>query len=1359
MSKLSWTIEQEAAINFSEAANLLLSAAAGSGKTTVLSERIITRAITGDVDLSRVLVMTFTDLAAKQMRNKIEARLIKARTEASAAESEHLDSLLRIFPQTQISTIHSFCNRLLGEYLAEFKGEDGQPLLEPGYSLIDEESADSLLDEVLDEVLFQHYALLDAMRQDRLDPEWAEQYQETIDVLHPESDPLEYLRDFERLSNAYAPGLSDDMLRRALKFILKKLRSLPDYRNLVRQAMEAFVAEVENFPSEDLLERSFSIFFSSFKKAKAALYALQLNSHYDRLENASSEGKRIQEQADLMDAAKNLIAELGSISEPTPENFDRIVSAGRWLDGMSMPARVGGKSVKVANHNDFVEVMSSDIMPLFYLINDNNKISKPKQEEYFPDLEPIFIVSIEQMQKDLEISIGPVARFFELILAIDKEFQREKFARNAVEFSDFEHGSFQLLQQEEICREVQNRYDEIYIDEYQDTSSIQDRIISAISRDNIFMVGDVKQSIYRFRYANPRLFQKRADKATLLSATTASDDKDYLLNLSTNFRSKIKIIDFVNEIFSSFLTREAAEIEYDQDHELNPRPGSSEPGKVSWLLLTQSGEDPSDSDNAAARDASRPASDDAHLSRLTLNPRNEMERLALLAADKINSLQDRGAQLKDIALLACTNAQCKLLRDSLELLGIPVTGTFGGIYPENLIVRQFEALLNVLDNPRQDVPLATYLASALSGNPVTPEEFIRIRPLAELALSSEKKPRLRYFHERVMLIEKLGSLENAADETIRLKIVHSMKQIRRWRLLARERNNRDLLSLVLQETQFEKLLEQNDSTRRGINTSRRRLNELQQFLDFVNRSSFQGFDSVQKLLRRLENLRQRDIFPDDSELQSDLDAVRVLTYHRSKGLEWPYVILLGLNNNQVQGDNELIALDEHDGIRSFSISADGFSVADNFLNREKMRREEERERSEAWRRLYVGMTRAKDELYLMSEAKTVVAENSFMKKNAEHILSAMPQKRETGEPILPTELVQKCNSYADILWSVLLLKYPQEISKFTAQENAHCVLPQIDLESIPYPEVLEQFTTKPDSAEKSAAVHEDMLLLSDSAFDSDAATGDVEKLVSLLSDAVPNKAAAEAPSKLTVTELKRAADRESLLLENEQLEEREAVQSFENWTVQKEKAKGGQPEEIALTLRSIDDEGKSTAAIRGTHLHSFLRFLDLSPFVNVAGDELEQELERQLAQMIKKQQLAQEAEATVRAQYPRILHYVRSPLAQRVLAAERSGRVYREMPFTLAVPAAQFGSEFPTEELTLVQGMIDLWFVEADDQVVLLDFKSDRLPSEPEEQDALMWERYGLQISFYAQAIERATGRTVKEKLIWMLSADRSVYF
>ncbi len=340
-----------------------------------------------------------------------------------------------------------------------------------------------------------------------------------------------------------------------------------------------------------------------------------------------------------------------------------------------------------------------------------------------------------------------------------------------------------------------------------------------------------------------------------------------------------------------------------------------------------------------------------------------------------------------------------------------------------------------------------------------------------------------------------------------------------------------------------------------------------------------------------------------------------------------------------------------------------------------------------------------------------------------------------------------------------MLRYPEKITRFAEQEKAQCELPQIELESIPYAEVLQRYSSEPDSVEKGAAVHEDMLLLSDSAFTSDSATKDVENLAALLSDDLANKAAAEAPAKLTVTELKRAADRESLLIENEQLEEREAVLSFDSWTVQKEKAKGGQPEEIALTLRSLEDGANETAATRGTHLHSFLRFLDLGSFVNLAGADLEEELERQLATMIKKQQLAQGTEATIRAQFLRILHYVRSPLAQRVLAAEKAGRVYREMPFTLAVPAAKFGDKYPAEELTLVQGMIDLWFVEADDQAVLLDFKSDRLPAEPEAQDALMRERYDLQISFYAQAIERATGRTVKEKLIWMLDAERSVNF
>ncbi|NLC40071.1 MAG: UvrD-helicase domain-containing protein, partial [Clostridiaceae bacterium] len=903
MSNFSWTSEQEAAIDFSAKANLLVSAAAGSGKTAVLSERIISRAIAGDLDLSRVLVMTFTDLAAKQMKNRIEARLVKARSDAeTAADIDHLDALLRIFPQTRISTIHSFCNRLLGDYLAEFKGDRGEPLLEPGYALLDEEAAAGLLDEVLDELLSHQYALLDDRRHNRLQADWPEEYYSKIDVLLARTDPLDYLSDFDRLSTGYAPGLSDRSFREALKQVLGKLRSLPDYRNLVRRAVNSFAAEVEDFPSQDLLDHFFSIYFEHYKKMKVALRQLEGHPHYERVRNSAKEGVTIQRQLDLMDHAGKLVESLDDISAATIENFKRISEAGRQLDGVSMPAKVADKgSDKTINHNDFVDLMSSDIMSFFYLINDNNKISTGKKQEYFPDVQALFTVSLQEMQEDLKISVGPVARFFELVLALDKEFQKEKFSRNLLEFADFEHGAFRLLQEENIRLEVQNRYDEIYIDEYQDTSSIQDGIVSAIAGDNIFMVGDVKQSIYRFRYANPALFQQRSDKAVFFTGSADTEVKDYLLNLSTNFRSQSNIIDFVNEVFSSFLTREAAEIEYDESQRLYVRPGAGEPGKVSWRILTNTGEDlpePSDAEN------------DYPLNVLSFTPANEFQRLSLLAADTIRSLQDEGAELKDIALLCCTNAQCKTLRDSLEKQGIPVTGTFGGIYPENLLMRQFEALLNVLDNPRQDIPLASYLASALCGDPLSPAEFMRIRPLAERKFPDEEKPRLRYFHERVMLIEDFLPCEDERDEKIRLKVKQAMDRIKHWRLLARELSNRDLLSLILQESQFEKLLEQSDGSPAGLRDSRRRLSELKQFLDFVKESSFQGFDSVQKLLQRLEKLRKRDIFPDDSDLQSDLDAVRVLTYHKSKGLQWPNVILLGLGNNQVRAETDLISIDE-----------------------------------------------------------------------------------------------------------------------------------------------------------------------------------------------------------------------------------------------------------------------------------------------------------------------------------------------------------------------------------------------------------------------------------------------------------------
>lgn len=1352
MGNFTWTNEQKAAIDFSAAANLLVSAAAGSGKTTVLAERIIKRAVNGDLDLSRILVMTFTDLAAKQMRNKIESRLLKARAEATGRpEQERLDFLLRVLPQAQISTIHSYCNRLLGDYLAEYKDDSGQPFLEPGYSLLDEESAASLLDQVLDQILSENYSLLSDLKQNQLKPDWLENFSNRIDILLPQADPLDYLRDFDRLTCSFSPGLSDENFRKALTGTLGKLRSLPDYRNFVQQSVKRFVCEVENFPEQELLDQFFDIYFNLFKKAKAALPRLRKYPHYDRLIDPKEKGVNIQQQFSLMSAAEELVAVLDDITEASADNFTRIAEAGQSLDGIAMPSKQSAKSEKGINNNEFVDFMSSDVMPLFYLINGNNKISDNKKKEYFPDLEPVFSNKLEDMKQDLEISVDPVVRFFELVLAVDKEFQKEKFSRNLVEFSDFEHGAFQLLQQEDIRREVQQHYDEIYIDEYQDTSSIQDKIVSCIAKDNVFMVGDVKQSIYRFRYANPRLFQKRADRAQPFSSTNTPVLKDYLLNLSTNFRSNSNIIHFVNQIFSSFLTRKAAEIEYDEGQRLYVGTSGAEAGKVSWRIITNY-----DTDQPEITTENN----DARLDSLNLNPGNEIERLSLLAADTIYTLLDQKAELKDIALLCCTNAQCKDLRDSLEKLGIPVTGTFGGIYPENLVVRQFEALLKVLDNPRQDIPLATFLASALSGDPLRPEEFMRVRLIAEQNFLIEKKPKLRYFHERVMLAVKSPVCDLEADENIRLKLKKATDRIQRWRLLARERNMRDLLSLILQETQFEKVIEQSDSSPKSRNISRRRLTELNQFLKFVKESSFQGFDSVQKLLRRLEKLRQRDIFPDDSELQSDLDAVRVLTYHRSKGLEWPYVILLGLDNDQVKSDNDLISVDEHDGIRSYSISANGLSVANNFLNREKMRNEQERERAEAWRRLYVGMTRAKKQLYLMNEYKGLPEEDNFLQKQIVDIAEARVQKQKTGNLLLPAGLVRKCKSYSNILWSVLLLHYPEEITAVFSREKTQSQLPYINIETIPYKEILEKESLQNQETEKNEILTEDTLLLSDSAFDSDSPSSDVEKLVALLTEDLPYRTAAEAPSKLTVTELKRAGAEETTLPEGAQLTENDTALSFESWIRQKKGSTAGQPEEIALTLRKAEAEtDKITPAERGTHLHSFLRFLDLATLINLPDNQREQELGRQMEQMIAKLQLSEQARSVITEKYPHILAYADSRLAQRVVAAEKEGRVYREMPFTMAVPASTIGEEYPADELTLVQGMIDLWFVEADNQAVLVDFKTDHLPLNLYQQDLLMRERYHLQINFYAQAIEHATKRKVKEKHIWLLNADRSLNF
>ncbi len=823
---ITWTEEQNYIIRYDRPANLLVSAAAGSGKTAVLTERIVQRALAKKIRLPHLLVMTFTELAAKQMKQRIAARFREVR-------KEDANTLLQELPLAQISTVHAFCNQVLSAHLDRYAGKDGNPLLEPGYRVADETLSKTLLDQSLDNVISTLNTGLDAVLR-KTDPHLLNE--NVARGLPEEESPSPFIltgedrtvdawyKDYRSLSLAFAPGLTDVPFREAITSMLHHLHHLPHYEKRATEAVEQLFAVAEAFPSDDITAFWWDRFENAYVNAKSALDDLRQTSIYASFREPKTNPIRQLKAATL--AMESVIDQLSGPHDRTAERWDAIARAGASLDELKFPPYMAkSANESILERNRYLVRFWQDVLPLAGLISDRTQRTE-RLKPYLEGFPPVFTMSTEELRRDLLDSSRVTARFIEVVLLVDADYRKRRFSDNIILFSDIEHGALALLEQEDIGARYRNHFDEIYVDEYQDTSSIQDAILETVGRDNVFMVGDVKQSIYRFRYANPKLFTALADASELISpekktsteetiqnsppvipeqessteniipitsqekpehetdrntpapesflkagtkktgcsTTTPHEGAGYLALLSRNFRSRPGILEFINDFFSAFLTRESGDIEYDETQTMTPvRPVSESdkpPVVLSVACMTDENEEDLENDDEngdrapdAASGLSQTERDDAGVTAdilarpglsqterdnasttgmIARSGLSQTEQEAVMAADIIQDLLANGAAPESIAVLLPTNDNCRVYGDILKAYHIPIVTRTGPVFPDNPVTRQVEALLALLDNPLQDIPLINTLMGPFVLEPFTEEELVELAGTATL---------------------------------------------------------------------------------------------------------------------------------------------------------------------------------------------------------------------------------------------------------------------------------------------------------------------------------------------------------------------------------------------------------------------------------------------------------------------------------------------------------------------------------------------------------------------------------------------------------------------------------------------------
>lgn len=1262
---VSWTTEQQQVIDLRNR-NILVSAAAGSGKTAVLVERIV-KIITDKnhpVDIDHLLIVTFTNAAAAEMRERIGNAIEKALDEQPG--NEHLLRQLTLIHNAQITTIDSFCLYVVRNHFHEID-------LEPNFRIGDEGELKLLREDVLGRVLEQNY-----------------------------EEPSEAFSDFVE---GYASGRTDAALNEMILQLYEFSRSYPWPEKWLDSFVGAYRIETreELDRAEWLAPLTQNIRFvlkDCEQLLKQALAVTQQDDGPDMYEKAVRSDLEKYESLSKLTSFCELSVALSDIK------YDRLASS-RGFEG----------------DPDKLELVKS-------LREQAKDVVKKLCRQYFFCSPEMMIGQLERTEPMLEEVVRLTKQFAD-------EFAAAKRRKNLVDFHDVEHFALQILVDEETekakktAEEFRDTFEEIMIDEYQDSNEVQETLLRSISREergenNIFMVGDVKQSIYRFRLARPELFMKKYDSYSLEESTTQRID------LHKNFRSREEVLTCTNDIFYKIMVRSLGNVEYDAEAALYP--GASYPVSADFtpeILLADSNDE---------------LLEDTELSdKKTLEAKIVAEEIRHLmktqpVTDKATGTL-RAARYSDIViLLRSLSGWADSLVEVLNENGIPAHTVSSTGYFSTVEVQTVLSMLRLLDNPRQDIPMAAVLRSPMAG--LTNEE------LAVLRLEDGSVP----FHEAVLeLAEGLyeedgqkeisdseadseadqkqgrnadGKKEDDIETTAHRKLLKFYKKYRQLRQLVPDTPIHELIEIILRETGYGHYVA-------AMPAGNRRTANLNMLLEKAAAYEKTSYKGLFHFVRYIDELQKYDVdFGEADMVGENEDVVRIMSIHKSKGLEFPIVIVSGMGKNFNKQDTrskmvlhpELgIGLDYMDGklrIKSPTIAKKAIAKQIDLENL-----------GEELRVLYVALTRAKEKLILTGTLKDAAEKLEFyrqqanLSKAADRPLSYLTREGASGylDWILPAVL-----SYGD--------KYPVRIV-----EAAELVLDEVENQ-------LEQNEDLTERIEEIEA----------------ADTQLVGQLKQRFSQRYPYQVDVLRKNKYSVSELKHRAMREKFEAEQE-----ETIPAFLEEPV---------TPTIPLFIQrqgSVEQETPNRGALRGTAVHRVMECYDFAS---------EKSAQEQMEAMEKEEKITADMRALVKEQT--VADFVSSETGKRMALAQRGGALYREKPFVMGFTEEElenygFGVGSNTdsceniyektdsdqekeeqkkvrheEDLTLIQGIIDVFWIEKDG-IVLLDYKTDRVQQAKE-----LIDRYETQLKLYADALERVFGARklkVKEILIYSFSLEQLI--
>ncbi len=1220
MAEVKWTNEQLQAIQ-EKNSNILVAAAAGSGKTAVLVERIIHKIIDEQMDIDKILVVTFTNAAASEMRERILEAIYKKLEENP--ENVHLQRQIILLNKASICTIHSFCLDVIHNHFYEID-------LPSNFKIADTAEIDLLKQEVLDDLFEQKYT---------------------------END-----KNFIELLENYTNYRGDEALQELVLKIYKFIQSSPFPIKWLQEKLELLKIEDKDISQtiwgkliiqtvdDDIQE---SIMQLEVTKSKMALYP-EMTKFYQTIS---------EDIINLQDLQKY-------------NSWDELY-------------------IKLLNFN--FSKWPVDKKVINDLKEDSKEIRDKVKKHIKEKTAKLLSCSQEQAVKDLKIITPILEKLSNLVTEFTKNFAEKKKEKNCIDFNDIEHFALKILLDEnnnptEVAKKYKEKFEEIAIDEYQDSNLVQEAILTSISKgNNIFMVGDVKQSIYKFRQARPELFLQKYDEYK--NKEEKAQEDNLKIQLFRNFRSRQNILNITNLVFESIMSKELGDINYNENEYLNYGANYPEPEEIknyagiAELDIIDLKEDESITAFEGEEDEEEQerVEDDVLEAKFVANKIQELLNSNYMVFDKKQGY--RKIRPKDIViLLRATSNLSPIYEKELSDLELPVFSDTSGTYLDTVEIQTILSVLKIIDNPLQDIPLVVVLRSSICN--FTDNDLITIRLTDRNCNFYEALIKTRLICE--------GDLKN--------KIESFLEKLEKWKSISQYMPLDEFIWQIYLDTgyyQYVGLLPNGAMRQANLKTLFEKAKQYE-------KASFKGLFNFIQFIDKLK--KQNGDLASAKLIGENEDVIRIMSIHKSKGLEFPVVFLCNSHkkfNMQDLNDNILLHQDIGFGptimdttrkIKYSSIAKDAIKL--------KMKQET---LSEEQRILYVALTRAKEKLYITGRSKDFT--KYVQDKNK------VLEMYESENIKLDAKLMKKANSYLDWIMYVYLFNQGRTITlKGESYKLSDIITLNVSnkkdlLKALAKEEVVEQIDLK----EKI-----EQILKNKSDEENKKSEQALKELLEWKYDYIVDTTL---PTKSSVTKIKQ----EKIKLE-------EMLKGIESEEVEYKKS---------YTPKFMQEDKKISSAEKGTLVHLCIQRLD------ERKDYELKDIQNMILNLVEKEIITQNEADAIDVNL--IYQYTKSQLFEELRKAKE---VHKEQPFYINIPAKDVVSEAENSKKNiLVQGIIDLYYIDKNDNLVLIDFKTDYISNEPNAKEKIL-DKYKVQLEIYKTALEQALNRKTSKTALCLVKSE-----